>query len=74
MKKRTISYLLSLLLLFIGLFSNCSYSNFDFCYATGNGKWEMLCRNIDTGYLPTTQTVGFTGTTIGIIQQIKINL
>ncbi len=27
MKKRTISYLLSLLLLFIGLFSNCSYSN-----------------------------------------------
>jgi len=41
-------------------------SHFSFSYATGNGNWNLLAGHIDTYYLSTAQSFGFTGTTIGL--------
>lgn len=40
--------------------------NYEFYYKIGEGKWELLCKNIDAGYLSTATAGGFTGTTIGL--------
>lgn len=40
--------------------------SFDFYYATKGGEWNLLCKDIDAGYLSTAVAGGFTGTTIGM--------
>lgn len=39
---------------------------YDFYYAMGDNKWDLLSKNIDAGYLSTATAGGFTGTTIGM--------
>lgn len=39
---------------------------FDFYYAEGKNKWELLIADIDAHYLSTDNSYGFTGTTIGL--------
>lgn len=41
-------------------------NHFSFSYASGDGKWNLLADHIDAYYLSTTQSFGFTGTTIGL--------
>lgn len=40
-------------------------THYDF-YFSLNGKWNLLAKNIDAGYLSTTVAGGFTGTTVGM--------
>lgn len=39
--------------------------SYDFYFSTG-GKWNLLAKNVDAGYLSTTVAGGFTGTTVGM--------
>lgn len=39
---------------------------YDFYYAVGTDKWNVLCKNISARYLSTAESYGFTGTNIGM--------
>jgi alpha-N-arabinofuranosidase len=41
-------------------------TTYAFYYSVGAGKWQMLCKNVDSRYLSTANAGGFTGTTIGM--------
>lgn len=41
-------------------------THYDFYYSIENGKWLLLCENVDAAYLSTANAGGFTGTTIGL--------
>jgi xylan 1,4-beta-xylosidase len=45
---------------------------YDFYYAAGSKKWDMLIQGIDARYLSTTNAGGFTGTTIGLYATKKL--
>ncbi len=40
--------------------------HYDFYYSLKDGKWELLCKDIDARYLSTANAGGFTGSTIGM--------
>ncbi|PSK82735.1 glycoside hydrolase family 43 protein [Prolixibacter denitrificans] len=44
---------------------------YDFYYASGDGAWQSLCKDIDAYYLSTANSFGFTGTTIGMYATSK---
>lgn len=46
-------------------------THYDFYYARQEGVWNVLCRNVDAGYLSTATAGGFTGTTIGMYATLK---
>jgi len=50
----------------IGLKVESKGIGYDFYFAIGDQKWELLCQNIDAYYLSTANSFGFTGTTIGM--------
>lgn len=44
---------------------------FDFYYALSPGKWRLLKKDVDAGFLSTKEAGGFTGTTIGLYATSK---
>nr|WP_321408610.1 glycoside hydrolase family 43 protein [uncultured Carboxylicivirga sp.] len=46
-------------------------THFSFQYALGDSKWQTLITDIDAYYLSTSQSFGFTGTTIGLYATSK---
>ena len=46
-------------------------THYDFYYARQEAVWNVLCRNVDAGYLSTATAGGFTGTTIGMYATLK---
>jgi alpha-N-arabinofuranosidase len=46
-------------------------NHFSFYYAFDGGEWNLLIGNIDTFFLSTAQSYGFTGTTIGLYASCK---
>jgi len=45
--------------------------NYSFYYALNDKKWEMLCQDVSAHYLSTSNSFGFTGTTIGMYAEKK---
>lgn len=44
---------------------------YDFYYATEEGQWQSLCKDVDAYYLSTAQAGGFTGSVIGLYATLK---
>lgn len=45
--------------------------SYDFSYSLDDKNWNMLCHDVDAGYLSTATAGGFTGTTIGLYATCK---